>query len=100
LDFTLSAYVAAVEQRLSMRDVLPRGYKAKVNFDGFLRSDTLTRMKSYKTGKEVDAYTTEEIRELEDKPPLPPGSRPASRPVNQPANQEAETNGRAARSQV
>jgi phage portal protein BeeE len=70
LDFTLTAYVAAVEQRLSMRDVLPRGYKAKVNFDGFLRSDTKTRMETYQIGKEVGAYVDDEIRELEDRPSL------------------------------
>jgi hypothetical protein len=42
----------------------------KVNFDGFLRSDTKGRMEAYKIGKEVGAYTTEEIRELEDRPVL------------------------------
>ena len=30
-------YMAAVEQRLSMGDVTPRGYEVKVNLDGFLR---------------------------------------------------------------
>ena len=33
LDFTLSAYMKAVEQRLSMADVTPRGYRAKFNLD-------------------------------------------------------------------
>lgn len=80
LDFTLSAYVAAVEQRLSMRDVLPRGYQAKVNFDGFLRSDTFTRMKTYEKGKAVGAYTGDEIRALEDRPPLPPDQIPKAQP--------------------
>jgi HK97 family phage portal protein len=69
LDFTLAPYVAAVEQRLSMRDVIPRGYRAKVNFDGFLRADTKSRMEAYKIGSEVGAYTVPEIRELEDRPP-------------------------------
>jgi len=72
LDFTLATYVAAVEQRLSMKDVLPRGYTAKVSFDGFLRSDTKTRMQTYAIGKPIGAYTTERIRELEDEPPLTP----------------------------
>jgi len=70
LDFTLAAYRTAVEQRLSMRDILPRGYEAKVNLDAFLRSDTLTRMNAYKVGEEVGAYTPAEVRELEDRPPL------------------------------
>lgn len=88
LDFTLSPYATAVEQRLSMRDVLPRGYWAKVNFDGFLRSDTKTRMEAYQIGLNVGAYTEEEIRELEDRPALPPGARPRPVPVPQTTPQE------------
>jgi hypothetical protein len=80
LDFTLAHYMAAVEERLSMRDILPRGYQAKVNLDGFLRSDTKTRMEAYKIGREVNAYTDEEIRELEDRPPLTPSQRAANQP--------------------
>jgi Phage portal protein len=68
VDFTLAHYMSAVEQRLSMRDVIPRGYEAKVNLDGFLRSDTKTRMEAYKIGQEVGAYTVPEVRELEDRP--------------------------------
>ncbi|NIJ10620.1 HK97 family phage prohead protease [Saccharomonospora amisosensis] len=70
LDFTLGAYVTAVQERLSMRDVLPRGYYAKVDFAGFLRSDARTRMETYEVGLRVGAYTHDEIRELEDKPLL------------------------------
>jgi hypothetical protein len=80
LDFTLAHYMAAIEQRLSMRDVLPRGYQAKVNLDGFLRSDTKTRMEAYKIGREVDAYTEDEVRELEDRPALTPAQRAANEP--------------------
>jgi hypothetical protein len=68
LDFTLAHYMAAVEQRLSMRDVLPPGFRAKVNLDGFLRGDTKTRMETYEIGRRVNAYTDDEIRELEDRP--------------------------------
>lgn len=71
IDFTLSPYMRAVEQRLSMRDVLPRGYESKVNLDAFLRSDTLTRMQAYKIGEEVGAITEAEVRVLEERPPLP-----------------------------
>lgn len=80
IDFTLAPYVAAVEQRLSMNDVLPRGYYAKVNFDAFLRADTKTRMETYKIGEDVGAYTEEEIRALEDRPPLPKKAVPAPQP--------------------
>jgi hypothetical protein len=81
LDFTLSAYVAAIEQRLSMRDVIPRGYEAKVNFDGFLRSDTKSRAETYAIGKPVGMYTEEEIRVLEDRPSLTPTERAANQPL-------------------
>ncbi|MDQ5815821.1 MAG: phage portal protein, partial [Actinomycetota bacterium] len=84
LDFTLTAYMAAVEQRLSMRDVLPRGYEAKVNLDAFLRADTKARMESYAIGKPVGAYTDEEIRVLEDRPSLTPAQRAAMKPVSLP----------------
>jgi len=93
VDFTFAPYMAALEQRLSMRDVLPRGYEAKVSLDGFLRGDTKARMDAYKVGKEVGAYTTDEIRELEDRPKLTPSQRaenapPAAMPAQQPQTQE------------
>jgi hypothetical protein len=84
LDFTLSAYMHAVEQRLSMRDVLPRGYEARVNLDGFLRSDTLGRMQAYKIGEEVMAVTPEEVRALEHRPPLSAAQRAAAQPTTIP----------------
>jgi len=84
LDFTLTAYMSAVEQRLSMRDVLPRGYEAKVNLDAFLRADTKSRAETYAIGEPVGMYTEEEIRELEDKPSLTPAERAAAQPVTIP----------------
>jgi len=68
LDFTMSAYMISVEQRLSMGDVTPRGWRAKSNLDAFLRSDTKTRMETYAIGREVGAYNDERIAELEDIP--------------------------------
>jgi hypothetical protein len=67
-----------------MRDVLPRGYEAKVNLDGFLRSDTMTRMNAYKVGLDVGAYTPEEVRDLEDRPPLTPAQKAAAAPAPAP----------------
>jgi hypothetical protein len=91
LDFTLAHYMSAVEQRLSMRDVLPRGYRTKVNLDGFLRSDTKTRMETHKIALEIGASTLDEVRELEDRPtvrtrtPLPQDLVPV--PDNQPSGE-------------
>ncbi len=91
LDFTLAAYQKALEQRLSMRDVLPRGYSAKLKFDGFLRSDTKTRMETYLIGRQVGAYDDERIARLEDIPNATPSSPAASQPA--PAAQPAPTPG-------
>jgi hypothetical protein len=68
IDFTMAHYMAAVEQRLSMNDVLPRGYEAKVNLDGFLRADTKTRYEAHKIALDSGFETVEEVRELEDRP--------------------------------
>lgn len=94
LDFTLGAYVSAVQDRLSMRDVLPRGYRAKVKFDAFLRSDTKTRYEAYQIGLQVGAVTKPEIRELEDRPALTPAEEavitPAALPAPSPNGQMQE----------
>jgi hypothetical protein len=71
VDFTLSPYRGAVEQRLSMGDVTPRGYEVKVNMDGFLRGDTLGRMQAYEIARRIEALTHDEMRELEDRPDTP-----------------------------
>ena len=71
IDFTLGPYVNAVQDRLSMGDVTPRGYYVRFSFDAFLRSDASTRMDVYAKGLAVGAYDRAEIRALEDKPALP-----------------------------
>lgn len=68
LDFTLGPFMAAVEQRLSMNDVSPRGYRARFDLDAFLRSDPAGRYAAYRLGLDVGAITEEEIREAEDRP--------------------------------
>jgi phage head maturation protease len=70
LDFTLSAYLIAVSDRLKMPDVTPRGYYPRFNIDAFLRSDTLQRYQAYEVGLRVGALTRPEIRQLEDRPPI------------------------------
>jgi HK97 family phage prohead protease len=89
LDFTLDAFLKTVEQRLSMHDVSPRGYTARAELNGFLRSDSLTRMQVYEVGERVGAFTPEEVRELEGKPPLSSEQRSRVAP-QQPAAQPAQ----------
>jgi hypothetical protein len=68
IDFTLAAYVTALEDRLSMPDVTPPGYYVKAEYGGFLRSDTASRMVTYEVGRRVGVYDDERIAELEDIP--------------------------------
>jgi phage portal protein BeeE len=82
IDLTLAPYGSAVEDRLTMRDVLPRGYSVHVDYSGFARADEKTRMETYWLGLQVGAYEDgNEVRAAENKPavsnpvlPTPPGS--------------------------
>lgn len=78
VDFTLGGYLVAIEGRLSMNDVTPRGHYAKHNLDAFLRSDTKTRYETYAIGLDKRFLSEDEVRELEDRPPL---NLPAPAPV-------------------
>jgi len=82
IDFTLAAYVSAIEDRLSMADVTPPGYYVRAEYGGFLRSDTKTRMETYKVGREVGVYNDQRIAELENIPTAtPPRPVPARAPA-------------------
>ncbi|HEV2784689.1 MAG TPA: phage portal protein [Actinophytocola sp.] len=74
LDFTLLAYVTAIETRLSMSDVTMPGHYCRYQYAGFLRSDTTTRLQNYKIGREVGVYNDERIAELEDIPSAKPAT--------------------------
>jgi phage head maturation protease len=93
LDFTLGPYVSAIQDRLSMGDVTPRGSYVRFAFDGFLRTDTLTRYQSYDLGLRVGAIAPDEVRVLEDRPDLTPAQRRAVTPGTAPAAAPAPTSG-------
>jgi HK97 family phage prohead protease len=69
-DFTLGAYVTAIQDRLSMGDVTQRGYLVRANFDQFLRADSLTLYQTIRAGLDVGAIDSSEVRGLADRPPL------------------------------
>ncbi|WP_290055657.1 phage portal protein [Amycolatopsis solani] len=97
VDFTLAAYVSAIETRLSMRDVVPGGHKARVDYNGFLRSDTKTRMETYKIGREVGVYNDQRIAEIEQIPdatpqPTPKPAAPTAAPAPAPEESAAVQN--------
>lgn len=91
IDFTLMAYLSAVEDRLSKDDVTAHGLTVRHDFDAFARSDFKTRMEAYKTGREAHAITDDEIRRREHKPDLTPAEKRdlpgGGAPVAQPAAQ-------------
>jgi HK97 family phage portal protein len=68
---TLMPYIRTIENGFTA--VSPNGQTVKFNVDAFLRPDTKTRMETYQLGKDVGAYTTNEIRALEDRPALQEG---------------------------
>lgn len=50
IDLTLAPYMAAVAGRLSMNDITPRGWIAKVDTDELTRPDQKTRFETYRIG--------------------------------------------------
>jgi HK97 family phage portal protein len=75
LRYGLSRYLVPLEASLST--LLPRGRKVKFNVASLLRGDLAARYASYRVSAEIEALTgkpvlmSDEIRELEDRPPLP-----------------------------
>ncbi|PLS24346.1 phage portal protein [Bifidobacterium imperatoris] len=67
-DFTLDAYVQPMRDALST--VIPRGHVVEFGWDAFRRSDTKTRMETYKTAIEAGVMTVNEARAHEGMPPL------------------------------
>ena len=66
IDFSLQPYVHAIEQRLSMQDVLPRGQHVAFSFTDFLRSSPIERAQLYQALIPLGVLTPEEARTLED----------------------------------
>lgn len=82
---TLLPWISRVERVLTY--LLPRPQWARINVDGLMRADLSTRMSAYATGIPIGVYTTNEARELEDRPPLPDDEIPDSTPAEQPVDQ-------------
>lgn len=76
IDFTLGGFRQAFEDRLSMADVTPVGYKARLDLSDFLRSDDLTRMQVHEVALRIGAETEDEMRAVERKPALTANATP------------------------
>jgi phage portal protein BeeE len=80
---TLRGYMTAVDERLSMGDVTPRGYTARTNLSDLLRADDETRMGIAVQGKDSGLFTDDEARSYFD-PTLPPRDPSAIAPAPAP----------------
>lgn len=72
LKFSFSGHLARFEQTLSL--AFPRGTSVKANLDSLLRTDTLTRYQAYQIalgGAGKPFLEVDEVRELENRPPMP-----------------------------
>lgn len=72
VDTSLAGYLVAIEQRLSLGDVTPRGTLVRVDLSRFLQGDTKTALENAKTAVELKAMTSEEVRsDVLGRTPLP-----------------------------
>lgn len=68
----LRTSIAPLTHRIeaAFTDYLPRGQEAEFDYDSLLRPDTLTRYQAYGLALDKGFMTIDEVRELEDLPPL------------------------------
>lgn len=65
-------WLAPTEQRVT-KELLPAGRRAKYAVEGLLRGDTQSRAEFYRVMREVGAFSANDIRRLEDLPPVEDG---------------------------
>lgn len=65
-------WLAPTEQRIS-KELLPTGREARYNVNGLLRGDSAARGAFYRVMREIGAYNANEVRDLEDLPPIEGG---------------------------
>lgn len=70
--YTLRSWMTRFEAAMS--DALPRGQFVKFNVDGLLRGDIKSRYEAYRTAIEGGWQNPDEVRALEDQPPIPGGA--------------------------
>jgi HK97 family phage portal protein len=69
-DDGLQQYIVRIQQAIT--DLLPRGQKAEFNLTEFLRPNQLARFNSYAVAINNGFLTVDEVRELENLPPVEP----------------------------
>lgn len=80
---TLSSWMRAVTDRLSMIDVTPRGYRVEFDLRDFYKADPATRWTTYGVALDKGVLSVEEVRAAEDLPAIPVEGRlrPATKPA-------------------
>jgi phage portal protein BeeE len=73
LNFTLADWTGRIEDAWSA--MVPGNQVARFNLDAFLRADTSTRYSTYAKARTVSLMTIDEIRALENLPPVPGGDQ-------------------------
>lgn len=68
IDFVLMPYISAVQDRLSMNDVCPRGLRAKLDVAEFARADFKSRVEAYEKAIGSDVMDHNEARRREGWP--------------------------------
>jgi HK97 family phage portal protein len=76
--YTLNPWITRLEE--AFNQLLPRGQFLKFNVNGLLRGDAAARGTYYQTLGQLKAIHINEIRALEDMPPLPDGDAPPPAP--------------------
>jgi HK97 family phage portal protein len=84
----LLPWLSLIEEHLSA--LLPERQFVKFNPDGILRGDTESRYGAHKTALDAGFLTVDEVREMENRPPLPKPRTP--KPVPVPVGQTDPTN--------
>jgi HK97 family phage prohead protease len=79
----LNPYMLAIEQRLTMPDVTPRGYFIKFLQDDYLRADPKARMEIHTGYITAGVMTVEEVRAKEGMAPLTPAQKRQLTPKTQ-----------------
>lgn len=74
-EFTLLGWARRTEATFDAE--LARGTEMKINLDSLRRADTKTRYEAHKIALDAGFLTVDEVRELEDRPPLPAGAEEA-----------------------
>jgi HK97 family phage portal protein len=72
LKYAVQPWLGRLER--AMNTLVTRGQYVKFNAAGLLRTDLKTRYESYAIGLEQGFLTIEEVRDLEDREPLPAGT--------------------------